>query len=358
MTSNLFLVEPFYSGSHAQWARDIQRFSEHNVHLFTLPGRNWKWRMASSAIPLAEQINQSSVSPDVILVSGMMDLPLFKSLLSADLQQIPIILYLHETQLTYPWNEPDHRNRDRQYAWRNLTSMLVADEVVFNSSYHQEVVFEAIPTFLSAFPEQGYQTSFESILHKSKVISPGVDMDAIRAQPRVKSALPVILWNHRWEHDKNPESFLHLLQELKREGEAFQLIVCGEHFQHQPEAFESIRTEFEHEIIHWGYAESREQYLQLLRSSHVLPVTSNQEFFGLSVLEAIVAGVHPVLPNRLSYPSIYRDLNVFYGSFVEFLSQTKEALRQPAAYQLPSQLDQYNWKNLIKKYDSLGLKTE
>ena len=36
----------------------------------------------------------------------------------------------------------------------------------------------------------------------------------------------------------------------------------------------------------------------------ILPVTSNQEFFGASVMEAIYCGTKPILPNSLAYPEL------------------------------------------------------
>ena len=52
-----------------------------------------------------------------------------------------------------------------------------------------------------------------------------------------------------------------------------------------------------------------------------LPVTSNQEFFGISVMKGIYMALVPLLPKRLTYPELFDiDLNgeLFYKSQKEF----------------------------------------
>jgi len=45
----ILLVEPFFVGSHASWAKGYQQFSQHDVEILSLPGRHWKWRMYGGA---------------------------------------------------------------------------------------------------------------------------------------------------------------------------------------------------------------------------------------------------------------------------------------------------------------------
>ena len=76
----ILLIEPFFSGSHRQWALDYQGFSSNDVQLLAMEGRHWKWRMHGGAISMAEKFNASSLKPDLILVTDMLDLAVFQAL--------------------------------------------------------------------------------------------------------------------------------------------------------------------------------------------------------------------------------------------------------------------------------------
>ena len=113
---------------------------------------------------------------------------------------------------------------------------------------------------------------------------------------------PVVVWNHRWEYDKGPEAFLHVLMEAKRCGAEFRLAVMGEQFEVAPEAFARMREVFHEDIVQWGMVESREDYVRCLQSSDVALVTAHHDFFGISVLECAAAGLRIVAPDELAYP--------------------------------------------------------
>jgi len=50
----ILIVEPFFSGSHKQWALSYQHSSQHDVDILSLPGHYWKWRMHGAAVSLAK----------------------------------------------------------------------------------------------------------------------------------------------------------------------------------------------------------------------------------------------------------------------------------------------------------------
>ena len=56
--------------------------------------------------------------------------------------------------------------------------------------------------------------------------------------------------------------------------------------------------------MHAGFVESRDEYWALIRSCNVVVSTAIQENFGLAVVEAMMCGCLPVLPDRLSYPEL------------------------------------------------------
>lgn len=305
---HIVLTEPFFSGSHRQWAEGYQRHSGHRVELLTLEGRHWKWRMHGGAVALAEQFMQRDLRPDLLLATDMLDLTTFLALTRKRTAHIPVALYFHENQLTYPWSATDADvplQRDRHYAFINYTSALSADRVLFNSAYHRDSFLGALPGFLGAFPDHRGTANVDAIAERSAVLPLGLDLAALDAHLPLNKERPphaVILWNHRWEYDKGPEEFFHALFALQERGVEFGLVVLGEQFKESPAVFEEARERLRDRILHWGYAASRTDYVQWLWRSDILPVTARQDFFGASVVEAMHCGVRPLLPARLAYP--------------------------------------------------------
>ena len=303
---NIALIEPFYTGSHKQWCDGYQKFSKHNITLFTLSGHHWKWRMHSGAIPLANKFLAHPTTFDLIICSDFLNVPLFKSLLGAA-SNIPIALYFHENQITYPWSPTDEDiklNRDHTYGFINYSSALVADQIYFNSSYHQKSFLDALPVFLKQFPDQVDLESVTSIQNKSKVLHLGMDysiFDKTRSHVKSKNNMPIILWNHRWEYDKNPEDFFEALSYLQSQNIDFKLITLGEQLRKAPSIFKSAQTSFSEEIIHWGYCDSKTDYAKWLWLADIIPVTAHQDFFGISLVEALYCQTYPLIPNRLAY---------------------------------------------------------
>jgi glycosyltransferase involved in cell wall biosynthesis len=231
--------------------------------------------------------------------------------------------------------------------------------VFFNSAYHQASFLSALPSFLQQFPDHRELALVDSIRDKSEVLPLGMDLRSIdKVSPLKSSSSPVILWNHRWEYDKNPELFFETLFKLKAAGQDFKLVVLGEAFRHSPKIFKTAQKELVDHILHFGYAETRHQYLQWLRLSDILPVTSQQDFFGGSVVEAIYAGCYPLLPERLAFPEhiplAKRSVHLYDGD-QDLLIRLQEVLpkithlKQNTSYR--NFVAHYDWRILASDYD-------
>ena len=331
--------------------------------MFTLPGRHWKWRMHGAAVELAKQFMDQSVQPDVILTTDMLDTATFLALTRSRTANVPLAIYFHENQLTYPWSPTDEdvkQRRDRHYAWINYTSALTADAVFFNSQYHHDSFLGALPGFLRVFPDYKGLSTVDQIREKSSVLPLGMDLRAFDAiEPRFKPSVPVLLWNHRWEYDKNPEAFFHCCEKLASENLEFQLIVLGESYANSPSVFAEAKERFAHRILHWGYAENFATYAALLKSATLLPVTSRQDFFGGSVVEAMYCGVYPLLPDRLAFPEHLQPANqqdYLYDSDEELADKLQRILAIPNQQLLPSTQSRkgvahYDWQVQVGLYD-------
>ena len=68
----LFL-EPFFGGSHRDFAEGLIAHTSHAIELMTLPARFWKWRMRGAALYLFSRIKNPE-DFDGILMSGLMSL--------------------------------------------------------------------------------------------------------------------------------------------------------------------------------------------------------------------------------------------------------------------------------------------
>lgn len=318
--------------------------------------------MHGGAITLSRMFLESDFKPDLILVTDMLDVNLLLSLLGDRVTGVPVVLYMHENQLNYPWSPQDRDSgsgRDHHYAFINYASALRADRVVFNSQYHRSAFLDELPGYLRMYPDFREAANVDIISKKSVVLPIGLDLVDMEGGESVERPhdISVILWNHRWEYDKGPEVFFALVERLLADGEDFRLIVCGERSDKYPRIFDEAREQFAHLALHWGYAQDRREYASLLRRATVLPVTSNQDFFGISAVEAMYAGVAPIMPDRLAFPehvpSEFHD-TYLYTTEDELYHKVKRALkasRQPG--RIRSWVSGYDWRTVIEDYDAL-----
>ncbi|GJM31621.1 MAG: glycosyl transferase family 1 [Saprospiraceae bacterium] len=319
--------------------------------------------MYGGAVALTDAFAALDFDPDLILATDMLDLTTFLALNRTRVRDIPVALYFHENQITYPWSPDDqdiHLNRNRQYGFINYASALAADQVFFNSAFHRNAFLGALPNFLKAFPDRKGLHHVKSIRQKSKVLPLGMDLQVLQSSGLCNSSgEAVLLWNHRWEYDKDPDTFFTLLFRLKAEKVPFRLIVTGASFRQEPPIFAQAKKELRKNILHFGYATSRTAYRNLLWQADILPVTSRQDFFGGSIVEAIYCQCYPLLPHRLAYPEhipkalhqqhLYQETEELYQrlkALILNINQTREATN------CQNFVSQYDWSILAPQYDA------
>lgn len=357
----ILIVEPFFTGSHQSWAEGFQAFSQHEVKILSITGRHWKWRMHSGAVTLARLFLADNYQPDLILATDMLDLPTFLGLTRHRTANIPTVIYFHENQITYPWSptDPDLTlKRDNQYGFKNFTSAIAADGLFFNSNYHKNSFISALPNFLNQFPDYHELIQVEPIAAKSKVLYLGVNLHQLDAfSTTEKMDVPLLLWNHRWEYDKNPVAFFQALFQLKEEGIPFKLAVLGKNYKNAPAIFKEAATKLKSEIVQFGKVKSLEGYAQWLWKADILPVSNNQDFFGQSVVEAIYCNCFPILPKRLAYPEhipFTHHATYFYENEEDFYLKIKAAIQHMDVTRkeaTQSFVKHYDWRTLAPIYD-------
>jgi len=297
-------VEPYFGASHRHFLETLQRHSRHWIDLFTLAPRLWKWRVRGGALHLARQVAAGG-GYDVFLCSDFVNLPDFRALLPPALRTVPVLYYMHENQLAYPLS-PDE-TFDPYFGFTNVVSCLSAEAVAFNSEFHRRDFLGRLPGFLPRLPDYEPRWVVESITAKSEVLPVPMDVEALERGRRAARGAgpPRVLWNHRWEFDKRPERFFAALEALAAEGVDFAVDVAGESFARRPEIFDQSCARLGARVGQWGFVESRDAYLHLLAAADVVVSTTDQEFFGISMAEAVLSGAHPVAPRGLVYADLY-----------------------------------------------------
>ncbi|OGQ95709.1 MAG: hypothetical protein A2521_17105 [Deltaproteobacteria bacterium RIFOXYD12_FULL_57_12] len=352
---NLLILEPYYGGSHQAFLTGLVEQLGWEWDLLELPARGWKWRMRLAAPCFAGMLaERAGQGPDRILCSSFVDVATLRALLPDRLRQVEVCTYFHENQFVYPVQQEEER--DLHFAVTNYTTALASDRLAFNSRYNLESFLAGADLLLKKAPDMPaaiWQGFSERLRRQACILPPGIDFRAIAAAPVApRQPAPVIVWNHRWEHDKNPELFFQTLFDLDRDGVDFRLIVLGQSFAQQPAVFAEARERLAARLLYFGYAPSREEYARLLKMGDLVVSTARHEFFGIAVVEAVRAGCRPLLPARLAYPELFPN-EYLYGDDQEFAAALTAYLQQrpPFSPELGRQLtDRFSWNVLAASY--------
>ena len=355
----IIAFEPFDAGSHRAVRRSISRHARHEWIWLTRPGRAWKWRMRTAAVELLDQARREGVfdqRPDAIFATSLLSAADLRACLPRPCRNVPLILYMHENQAAYPsgFNAgPASEEQDAHFPLTNLMSILAADLVLWNSRWNLRSFTDGITTLLRHAPDCQLTELAPRIEAKSRVIWPPVEPppqtpllsadkvlqetpvagdcttesapasfkaapDGLDPTPGAdaegeagvlhNSARPIrILWPHRWEHDKNPEELLDLARQYS-EPLNLRWTILGQQFQDTPPALEEFERIFADRIDHLGFVPDQSEYWGHLRRCDWVLSTARHEFFGIAVVEAMLAGCLPWLPEKLSYPELLPDI--------------------------------------------------
>lgn len=346
-------IETFYGGAHRAFMDGVIEHSSHDYTLITLPDELWKWRLKTGALEIAQQIEDVN-QYNLIFVTDLINLADLKALLGGSTP--PIVLYYHENQHSYPPEEG--RSADFHTRWIDFSNALIADQLLFNSHFQLTSFLDALPRFFREIPENNIagDSLIEKIREKSKVIYPGTEspVEAVSHEKMPRR----ILWNHRWEYDKQPRQFLRVLIKLMEMEIPFELVLLGESQKFPSEIYEKQIEQLQPQIVHRGFVESRENYFEMLSSCDIMVSCSNQENFGLSVAESIMCGCFPLLPNRLAYPEVLPEQyhkECLYYSEKELLYRLSQLLTKeiPDHADLPEQFSRHQWNKRTREFDEL-----
>ncbi len=351
--SRILVVEPYYGGSHRQFLDGLRSHLPAEWLFLTLPARKWKMRMQLAAPWVVAELAKLPVEKrwfDTLLVSTFVDCAVLRALLSTLPGWNPrtlICLYFHENQFAYPSRSADPGLF--QFTAVNFNSALAADRLAFNSEFNRRTFLDGVASLLNKATDIALPDLCARLAAKSTLLYPGIELAAIETPKRRPGA--VIVWNHRWEADKNPQQFFSVLRRLKARGVRFQLLLLGQSFQRRPSCFAGVDDEFADELLHCGFVANRQHYLRLLGMGTVVVSTALHEFYGIAVIEAVRAGCRPLLPNRLSYPELFPHQYLYKEG--ELAARLEDHCRAPRALSRERALaltERFSWQSLAGGY--------
>ncbi len=352
----ILLLEPYFGGSHQQFLEGLQKYVPAQYRLFTLPARNWQMRMQLAAPWFIQKITELPVAQrafDTVLCSTFVDVGVLRGLLpriEGWNPQARILIYFHENQFVYPFRE--NQTARHLLAGINFHSALAADAIAFNSEYNRQTFLAGVRAGLKAASGIKLPGIIEELADKSVVLFPGIDFSASDAVKRNKAGdIPLIVWNHRWEHDKNPQEFFAALAQLSKRGVDFRLLILGQSFVASPACFAQAKEKFADKIIHFGFVPSRQRYLELLSKGDVVVSTAVHEFYGIAVIEAVRAGCVPVLPDRLAYPELFDDQFLYRENFlVQMLENILTCPYRLTREAAMAMTEIFSWRSVKQQY--------
>ncbi len=370
---DIVFVESHDGGSHQDFRLGLARHSRHRYRALTLPPRFWKWRMRGAAAWFADRLTAEPEPCDLILATSLLNVADLRGLLPAPLDRRPLVLYMHENQLTYPLSPEEEF--DFHFGFTNIVSCLAADHVVFNSAFHRDLFLDALPDYLGRMPEaipRGVRGRLEA---RSEVLPVGLERVPLDAPDRAvwrgspcdqaagpswprDGRRPILLWNHRWEFDKRPELFVEAVGRLLDQGLEFAVLLLGDD-RHRGEVFQPLAARLGDRCLAFGHVDDRRRYERWLQSADIVVSCAEQEYFGIAVAEAVHAGCYPVLPRRQVYPSLYGALcrgRHFYTDADELVALLSGLIRGEGfghMCPLAAAMDAFCWPRLAAAYDAM-----
>lgn len=353
----ILALEPYYGGSHRAVLDGLVERIDAEWTLLTLPARKWKWRMRGAAITMAAEVRQLAERADkpapwdLVFASTFVNLAEFRGLAGSAVAAVPAVVYFHENQLVYPNRHT--ADWDFQFPLTNITSALSAECCAFNTRWNLERFCEEIPGFIREFPDHQPRGLAKRIAEKSVVIAPPFDPAPFDAAPPVRGERCRIVWPHRWEHDKDPDTFFSAVMRLAGEGSDFEVVVAGQSFRETEGLMRDAASALGSRLVHCDQPASREEYARLLATADVSVSTASNEFFGLAMVESCYAGAMPLVPDRLAYPELYPP-EYRYSGVEELVARLRGHIaHRPVPLAAYALAERFTFDRLLPAYEEL-----
>ncbi len=334
---SILLLSAYDAASHRYWRTWLtESFNEFNWVTLPLPDRHFYWRVRSNALTYLCDHQQVLIRDfDLIVATSMVDLVTLRGLLPR-LARCPTVVYFHENQFAYPVSADNpHKSNIINAQLTSVFTALAADTVLFNSVYNRQTYFQGVAELFRRMPDRINPDILRCTQDRSTVLPVPIVKCSCSTPGKQRSSPVSIVWNHRWEYDKQPEVFFNCMYKLADEGLAFKLHVLGQSFRNVPRCFAEARSRLGAYIETWGY-QPNDDYYRILNGSDIVVSTALHDFQGLSMLEAIHRHCVPVAPDRVVYPE-YIPQHLLYdpADEVESLAATLRDIISTGLPQVP-----------------------
>lgn len=339
----ILLLSSYNTHSHNYWSNLlINHLDQYDWTFLSLPPRKFQWRIRGNPLSwYAKNKEELSHDYDTILATSMVDLATIIGLFP-NLAKSNKVVYFHENQFEYPCSEKvDKPNVEAMMV--NLYAAFCADKVLFNSEYNRDSFFAGAEDILKRINDHSPVSALDYIKIKTNTLAVPVRERKQTTDSKIPNS---IVWNHRWEYDKNPEDFYQALKILKNKNIDFKLIVMGIQFKNSPKVFNLIKNDFMDNIVAWGY-QSKNDYNDWLKKGQFVVSTAIHEFQGLAIMEAVQMGAVPIVPDRLSYPQWFSQEYLYGNSPKELADHIMKNFKKIP--QIPD-LSSVTWGNLKNQY--------
>lgn len=324
--------------------------------LKTQSARHFSWRVRASGWlwALGDDPGMARTDYDLIIATSLTGVVPLRAMVSA-LHSTPLWVYFHENQFAHPLGDAQSEIHRVGWQFQSLQNAFCADWISFNTAYNRDTFLEGAASLLKRFPERLPGDPVRRISARSDVLPVPItdEFESYRSSPKEPS---LIVWNHRWEWDKQPERFLAALRRLSGDGIDFRLAMmgCGGG---RNNAFAGDAAALAKHIVHWGEAEAN-TYRKWIRKAGIGVSTAVHDFQGLSMQEIAQAGATPVVPRRLAYPECLPRAHFYEGSATDAAKDTADlaaALRALLTSETPRKTQPHivpvwtKWKDTYKE---------
>jgi glycosyltransferase involved in cell wall biosynthesis len=350
-SGRILLLSAYDTPSHKHWRNLLGKLDNYNWTQLSLPPRYFAWRLRGNSLTWGlGHFPELERNYDLILATSMVDISALRGF-RPHLAQVPLAVYFHENQFAYPQSR--FQREDIQLHLTTLYNAACADKVFFNSQYNLTTFIEGASALLKKMPDGVPRSLMQSIEERSQVLPVPIDTEPRKSIQLLPKTPLRLLWNHRWEYDKNPETLFAALSRLKQQNVPFSLNVIGQQFRRSPAVFDEAKIKFKECIQYWGY-QPADIYQRCLQESNVVISTAFHDFQGLALQEAIASGCIPIAPDRVAYPEYVPEPLLYSCALPDeslALAEKLVALYHNGFSLEDNPVQRYSWSQLKPRYE-------